>query len=236
MVTLVGLVGTGLFVAAPYVYREVRARTGKNTVPSRLAQIGPRVEPIWRERLATCGIDIADLASCRVILVTIKSERVLHVFVARESASPVWLATFPVTAASGGPGPKLREGDRQVPEGVYEIENLNPNSRYHLALRVAYPSKDDLAQAKIDGRSNLGGDIMVHGGAGSIGCIAIGDPAIEEVFWLVATVGHTRTECVIAPSRTPMADLKPDAPAWVAGRYAGLTERIDKLLAALPAK
>ena len=75
------------------------------------------------------------------------------------------------------------EGDKQVPEGFYRIELLNPNSRYHLSLRVNYPNADDIERAREDRRDllNLGGDIMIHGGAESIGCIAIGNPAIEHL-------------------------------------------------------
>ena len=87
----------------------------------------------------------------------------------------------PILAASGVSGPK-REGDKQVPEGFYRIELLNPNSRYHLSLRVNYPNADDLERARQDGRalSTLGGDIMIHGGSASIGCLALGDPAVGE--------------------------------------------------------
>lgn len=89
-------------------------------------------------------------------------------------------------AASGGPGPKLREGDLQVPEGVYRLTAFNPNSSYHLSLRVDYPNAEDRAAedravARSDRRTSLGGDIFIHGKAVSIGCLAIGDPGIEEL-------------------------------------------------------
>lgn len=233
-VVIGGLLVASLVMLMPLAYREVRARTGRETVESRIAAIGPRVELLWQERLSRAGLAGVSLASRQVTLLTIKDQRLLHVFVSRDDGSPAWLATFPVTAASGGPGPKLREGDRQVPEGVYAIESLNPNSRYHLALRVAYPSEADREQAKLDARTNLGGDIMIHGGAGSIGCIAIGDPAIEEVFWLAATAGHARVRCVITPSQSPLEVITPQTPMWVGERYRHLDEQLKALLAALP--
>ena len=78
-------------------------------------------------------------------------------------------------------GPKLREGDRQVPEGVYTIANMNPNSISHLSLALSYPNDFDRARAAEDGRADntLGGSIMIHGGSGSIGCMAVGDEAAE---------------------------------------------------------
>src|SRR5436190_607476 len=70
---------------------------------------------------------------------------------------------YPVMAASGGRGPKLREGDGQVPEGMYTIDWLNPNSSYHLSMHVDYPNAFDRAHAADDGRTALGGAIMIHG-------------------------------------------------------------------------
>ena len=101
--------------------------------------------------------------------------------------------------ASGTAGPKLREGDCQVPEGVYTIDELNPNSRFHLSLRVGYPNVFDRARAKEDGRSGLGGDIMIHGGSSSEGCLAIGDKAVEELFVLVADCGLVNARLVLSP-------------------------------------
>src|SRR5690606_33287906 len=110
-------------------------------------------------------------------------------------AHGAWVAVhqYPVLAASGQAGPKLREGDRQVPEGFYAIESLHPNSRFHLALRVNYPNQSDRQRAAEDGRTNLGGDIMIHGSNASVGCLAMGDPAAEDLFVLVADVGIQNT-------------------------------------------
>ena len=144
---------------------------------------------------------------------------------------------IPILAASGMAGPKLREGDKQVPEGVYRIELLNPNSRYHLSLRVNYPNAADIEQAGRDGRelSVLGGDIMIHGGAESIGCIAIGDPAVEELFVLVARTGLDNVQLIIAPrdlrQEMPKAGAG-DTPRWVAELHEQVRSEMAKL--ALP--
>lgn len=127
------------------------------------------------------------------------------------------VAIFPILAASGGPGPKLREGDRQVPEGVYPVESLNPDSAFHLSLRVGYPNAVDRAQAARDGRERLGGDIMIHGGASSIGCIAVGDPAVEMLFKAVAACGTEGCTVIIAPERKRPASVV--GPVWMAEVY-----------------
>ncbi len=166
----------------------------------------------------------------RLTIVALKYERQLHVF-AHHAGAATRLATYPILAASGTLGPKLREGDRQVPEGLYAIESLNPNSRFHLALRVNYPSPDDHAAARADGRdtATLGGDIMIHGGAASIGCIAIGNEAIEELFWLADRVGLDRIDLLLAPSSTPASLIRADTPPWLRDRYEMLHARLLEL-------
>ena len=103
----------------------------------------------------------------QVTLLALKEEKRLEIYAADDSNGPRFVLSYPILAASGIRGPKLREGDKQVPEGFYRIELLNPNSRYHLSLRVNYPNPADIEQAGRDGRdlSMLGGDIMIHGGA-----------------------------------------------------------------------
>jgi len=95
---------------------------------------------------------------------------------------------FEICMASGRLGPKVQEGDGQVPEGRYEISAFNPRSRYHLALKVSYPDATDRRRAAALGVSP-GGAIMVHGGCVTIGCLPLRDGPMEALY--VATV-HAR--------------------------------------------
>ncbi|MDE1160553.1 MAG: L,D-transpeptidase family protein [Acidobacteriaceae bacterium] len=104
------------------------------------------------------------------------------------------VARFHVSLGRGGPGPKLQEGDKKVPEGSYLIVAHNPHSTYHNALRVGYPTPIQEAEAKARG-VNPGGDIMIHGihnGFGWLGalqgyvdwtegCIALTDAQVDAV-------------------------------------------------------
>jgi murein L,D-transpeptidase YafK len=128
----------------------------------------------------------------------LKEERRLEIYADGE-AGVRFIREYPILAASGTSGPKLREGDNQVPEGIYAIESLNPNSAYHVSLRLNYPNAFDRAQAQSDGRSNLGGDIMIHGKAVSIGCVAVGDKAAEDIFTLAADTGLKNMKVVCSP-------------------------------------
>jgi hypothetical protein len=168
-----------------------------------------------------------------VTLVGLKEERRLLLYARAADGGMQWIRSYPILGASGGPGPKLRRGDRQVPEGIYRVESLNPNSRYHLALRVGYPSEWDRQQARRDGRSDLGGDIMIHGGDASIGCIAIGDEAAEDLFVLAADVGLANMHMILAPVDFRRGTVPPsaDQPPWVGELY----RRIRAELSTLPA-
>jgi len=132
------------------------------------------------------------------------------------------IRSYPILAASGHAGPKLREGDFQVPEGLYRIESLNPNSSFHLALRVSYPNEFDLANAAKEHLENLGGDIMIHGSAVSVGCLAMGNQAAEDLFVLAAETGIRHIEVILSPldfrvhkEAVPQAG----APDWLEGLY-----------------
>ena len=103
------------------------------------------------------------------------------------------------TAFSGEIGPKLNNGDNQIPEGIYQMEYLNPNSRFHLSIKVSYPNSFDLEKAKLDKRTDLGGDIMIHGKSATIGCIPVGDKNIEEIFILATKAKNKNFPIIIAP-------------------------------------
>ena len=206
----------------------VRMR-GAKTVDQRLAEL-----PAARARVAAlcrrAGFESG--VPARVTLLGLEDERRLDVYGHTPDGAARLLTTYPVIGASGGLGPKLREGDRQVPEGVYGLESLNPNSRFHVALRVGYPNEFDRRMAERDGRAELGGDIMIHGGSSSVGCLAMGDPAAEDLFGLAAAAGADRVRVILSP-----VDLRtrPVPPGLDTGWRGELYAAIRAELAALPA-
>ncbi len=109
------------------------------------------------------------------------------------------LRTYNVSLGKGGIAPKEREGDMLTPEGIYWIEGRNPESKFHLSLKISYPSEEDRERARAKGFSP-GGDIMIHGvGTGAswwsnmvykfkdwtAGCVAVTNREIEEIWHLV---------------------------------------------------
>ncbi len=169
---------------------------------------------------AACRAQGINWPPARLTLLAFKRERRLEVWGANAEGAFAQLGNYPVLAASGGPGPKRKEGDRQVPEGAYLLTELNPNSQFHLSIRVEYPNSLDISHSRLD-RSEMGGDIYIHGNKLSIGCLAIGDRAIEEVFTLAALVRPGARRIVIAPfdfRRNPKTPY-PREEAWVHDMY-----------------
>jgi murein L,D-transpeptidase YafK len=201
----------------------------QKTVADRLAEYGDAARARLVPHFTAAGVAYPPT---RVVLVGLKRERQLLVYAASADASPRYVRTYPVLGASGQLGPKLREGDRQVPEGLYRIEYLNPNSRYHLSLRIDYPNPYDLMHAAEDGRSDPGGDIMIHGGSGSTGCLAMGDEAAEELFVLAADVSYENVEVILSPLDFRVARLSRPfgaQPAWIAELYADIGYALAQL-------
>lgn len=200
---------------------------GKATVSDRVEQFGPATEKRWLAFFRSTSVSYPPQ---KLVLVALKQEKRLEVYASNGSA-PQFIRSFPILGASGKFGPKLREGDLQVPEGVYRIESLNPNSAFHLALRVSYPNKEDRAQAVLDNRRELGGDIMIHGSNASVGCLAMGDEAAEDLFVLAAKTGAHNIEVLLCPLDFRVRDVAPDAkrPDWVQARYAKLKAHMKML-------
>ncbi len=166
----------------------------------------------------------------KMTLLVLKDEKQLELHALGTNGQYRLIKTYPILAASGTAGPKLKEGDLQVPEGFYTIESLNPNSRFHLSLRVNYPNAEDKKHAKTEGRTNLGGDIMIHGNAVSIGCIAIGDPAAEELFILAAKTGLKNIQILISPIDfrvRPLHDINLKTHSWLKPLYERLKNEMN---------
>jgi len=97
----------------------------------------------------------------------------------KSSAKFVLLKIYNISATSGLLGPKRKSGDLQIPEGFYYIDRFNPVSNFHLSLGINYPNESDRILGDTE---NLGGDIFIHGGSATVGCIPIGDDNIKELY------------------------------------------------------
>jgi murein L,D-transpeptidase YafK len=119
------------------------------------------------------------------------------------------IKTYDICAASGELGPKRKEGDLQVPEGLYEVPEFNPTSSYHLALKVSYPNASDRVRSD---PQTPGGLIYMHGKCASIGCIAIEDEPIEEVYLFALDSKRKPVRLDVFPRRLTRAELADPSP------------------------
>ncbi len=109
-----------------------------------------------------------------------KEEGVLEAWKQTKDGTFALLKTYPICAYSGKIGPKKKEGDRQAPEGFYNITQgqMNPNSSYYLSFNIGYPNKFDRSFGR------TGANLMVHGSCSSRGCYAMEDEQIAEIYTL----------------------------------------------------
>lgn len=109
--------------------------------------------------------------------------------------------TYPICALSGTLGPKRWQGDRQVPEGYYFISDFNPRSDFYLSLMLNYPNYSDLI---LGNKQQPGGDIYIHGGCVTVGCMPMTNEGIEEIYTLCMAArlnGQTNIPVHIFPVR-----------------------------------
>ena len=164
-----------------------------------------------------------------IALLAFKSEHEVQLW-AKDAHTP-WkhINNYPLTAYSGKLGPKLKENDRQIPEGIYRLTSFNPYSQMHLSMMINYPNHFDKMHAISEGRDKLGNNIFIHGKSISVGCLAVGDKAIDELFLLAYRVGLGHIKLIIAPN-----DLRKHKPAtamfaqphWVSELYKDITREL----------
>lgn len=136
----------------------------------------------WKDLQTLLSTKNVDKSSFSIYIRAFKEEGLLEVWAKDKTQSQfTFLKSFSICARSGTSGPKRKQGDGQVPEGFYEISAFQPQSSYHLALKVGYPNKSDRLKATA---KDPGGDIMIHGNCVTIGCIPLQDEPIEELYIL----------------------------------------------------
>jgi len=145
----------------------------------------------------------------QIFIRVFKQEKHLELWARAKGANSTFqlLKTYPICSASGNLGPKRKLGDYQVPEGFYTISRWNPQSNFYLSLGINYPNASDKI---LSDQKQPGNDIFIHGNCVSIGCLAMTDPLIKEIyvaFVEARNAGQTQVAVHIFPSRLA-------GPAW----------------------
>src|SRR5262249_1822668 len=178
--------------------------------------------PADRERrLAEKGLAAGNPVMIRIF----KQESELELWIEREDRFELF-NTYRICFWSGGLGPKLREGDRQAPEGFYSVsaQQLYPKGRRPRSFDLGYPNTLDRSHAR------TGSYIFVHGGCASIGCFAMTDPVMDEIYALSEQAlrgGQDRIEVQVFPFRMTNANLAAPAESPWLGFWLNLKEAYD---------
>ena len=141
---------------------------------------GPKhLQPVPTQTVAQISAKGMDTNS-PILLRIFKEEAELEIWKQARDGKYALLKTYPICRWSGELGPKIREGDRQAPEGFYAItpELMNPRSSYYLSFNLGYPNEFDRAHGR------TGAHLMVHGDCSSRGCYAMTDEQIMEIYAL----------------------------------------------------
>ncbi len=192
-----------VYAMASHVYSE-------KAIDHAVMRYGLKQEPVLKSRFEKAHVAYPPR---EIALLAFKKEKQIQLWAQDQKQVWRYVYTYPLTAYSGNLGPKLRERDRQIPEGIYRLTMFNPFSSMHLSMMINYPNQFDRVHASQDGRRTLGGDIFLHGKSFSVGCLAVGDEAIDQLFLLTRRVGLNHVEVIIAPN-----DLRIAKPAT--GKFA----------------
>jgi len=143
----------------------------------RVRQAKADKEVLLKNAFTACGLAYPPQ---KIFIRIFKHEKELELWV-KENNEFLLFKTYPFCYASGQLGPKRKQGDLQVPEGIYYIDRFNPASQFYLSLGINYPTVED---KRLASHKDPGGDIFIHGDCVSVGCVAITDDLIKEVYWL----------------------------------------------------
>jgi hypothetical protein len=222
---VIGLALCGFFQFVLLKTPIVQTLMGKKTVEGQLETYGAVARDRLKPMFGRAGVPYPP---GKLTMIGLKKEATLELFATDAEGKVHFVTSYPILAASGKEGPKLRSGDYQVPEGFYKIEELQPTTPYHLAMRVNYPNSFDRQHGAKDGRTALGGDIMIHGSDSSAGCLAMGDQTSEDLFVLVSDSGLQNVDVLLLPwdLRTKSAPAITE-PKWVPALYSDLTKAVQ---------
>lgn len=217
-----------LCVYSGYVCSMAPKLNWNKAIENAVTRYGSKMEPQLISMFDDAGVAYPPQ---EIALLGFKQEREVQLWAKNNDGIWHHIHDYPLTAFSGRLGPKLKEHDLQIPEGVYRLTALNPFSSMHLSMQINYPNHFDRLQAIKDGRRNLGNNIFIHGKSLSVGCLAVGDQAIDQLFLLVHRVGLNHVQLIISPN-----DLRHSKPAtstfaqprWLPELYKLITDALSQ--------
>ncbi|MFN0217735.1 MAG: murein L,D-transpeptidase family protein [Hyphomicrobium sp.] len=202
-------------VAADRVERQRAAAAGALPLP------GTPDIAMFNDRLRETGVSLLS----PIVLRVFKAESELEVWKEKDGAF-VLFATYPICHWSGSLGPKLREGDKQTPEGYYTLTRQQTRhvGRWPRSLDIGFPNVLDQSLAR------TGSLILVHGGCSSVGCFAMTNPVMDEIHQLTTAAiaaGQDHVPVHVFPFRMTEKNMTANAQSPWASFWANLKEGYD---------
>jgi hypothetical protein len=210
-----------------FSFDSVRPKPLGLTVAQALKQYGPDAKKRLLAEFESAGVAYPPK---NVSVVSLKNERLLFIFAKEKEGKWKQVAIHPIVACSGELGPKLKEGDMQVPEGFYKVSALDAST--HLCFWVDYPNREDKANARAEHRTKLGGNIQIHEGVYSTGCVVLNHNDMADLVVLAHDAGINNVSLIIAPcnllAKEPAIDLSKQ-PKWLPRLYKDLRTELSSL-------
>lgn len=195
----------------------------KKSVNKQLESIREKNFSVLRTEMVIKGMSMDNPMLIRAF----KSEMKLELWVKSSYSNQYDLfKTYNVCSKSGVLGPKLKEGDKQTPEGFYNVtkDRLNPNSQYFLSFNIGFPNTYDRSYGR------TGSLLMIHGNCVSVGCLAMTDKSIGEIYLIVEQnfkYGHKSIPIHIYPFRMTQKNMKARSTSHWYPFWANLKEGYD---------
>jgi murein L,D-transpeptidase YafK len=185
------------------IFPSAELLASASTIPSsdKSQNAYKRVAPELNRKMIKIGASLGDAVFIRVF----KKEKMLEVWL-RQGLTYTKFKSYSICHHSGTLGPKLREGDKQSPEGFYTVgaSQLNPNSDYHLSFNLGFPNEYDRSH------NRTGSLLMIHGRCSSVGCYAMADFRMDEIYAIVESAiisGQHQVPVHIFPFKMTSANM-----------------------------
>lgn len=217
-----------LLILIPNLYAMAPRINWEKSIDKAIIRYGLKTEPDLKASFDKAAVEYPPK---KIYLLAFKKERYMELWASNGENKSRYIRTYPLTAYSGNLGPKLREHDLQIPEGIYQLTSFNPFSSMHLSMMINYPNQFDTYYAKKEGRRKMGNNIFLHGKSQSVGCLAVGNDAIDQLFLLVRRVGLENAKIIISPNdlrKHPIATDISKQPRWIKQLYASIKTELIK--------